>query len=151
MYGGGLLFEKKSATPGYRHCGRFFCAHKTFSGQQSFIIKINASCPLSPVGTRRGASAVRGTFSSAVTSLQTRTRHGASLHGRWVISFWRICWSARTRYNRPLNLFCDFCVTLEVGGRATARPYKVANPRVDFPRKRKGVGLTQFSWQTNHV
>ena len=28
MYGGGLLFEKKSATPVYRHCGQFFALIK---------------------------------------------------------------------------------------------------------------------------
>ena len=38
------------------------------------------------VGTRRGASAIRKAFSSAVTLLRTRTRHGASRHGASVIS-----------------------------------------------------------------
>ena len=38
------------------------------------------------VGTRRGASAIREKFSSAIPSLPTRTRHGASLRGGFVFS-----------------------------------------------------------------
>ncbi len=63
--------------------------------------------------------------------IKVGTRRGASVFAEKVPRR-RKCRGWRTRHGASL-------------------PGECVNPRVGFPGKRRSIGLTQFSWQTNHV